>query len=72
MAIEGGVVSDPYAPRQRTWPIAWYSVGTMMGPILGPVLGGLIAGSLGESWVLWVASIMVGVASKSYRAGFGE
>jgi MFS family permease len=51
MAIGGGVVSDLYAPGQRTRPMAWYSVGVMMAPILGPVLGGLITGGLGWRWV---------------------
>jgi MFS family permease len=59
MAIGGGVVSDLYAPGQRTRPMAWYSVGVMMAPTLGPVLSGLITGGLGWRWVFWIASIMV-------------
>lgn len=61
MAIGGGVVSDLYPSGQRSRPMAWYSVGTMMGPALGPVLGGLITGGLEWRWVFWIASILVRV-----------
>ncbi|KAF2727239.1 MFS general substrate transporter [Polyplosphaeria fusca] len=61
MAIGGGVVSDLYASGQRTRPMAWYSVGTMMGPTLGPVLGGLITGGLDWRWVFWIAAILAGL-----------
>jgi MFS family permease len=61
MAIGGGLVSDLYAPGQRTRPMAWCSVGMMMAPTLGPVLGGLITGGLGWRWVFWIASIMVSI-----------
>lgn len=58
MAIGGGVVSDLYPSGQRSRPMAWYSVGTMLGPTLGPVLGGLITGGIGWRWVFWIASIL--------------
>lgn len=61
MAIGGGVASDLYEPSQRTRPMAWYSVGTMMGLALGLVLGGLITGGLNWRWVFWIASILAGI-----------
>jgi len=59
VAIGGGIISDLYAPGERTQPMAWYGAGMMLGPIVGPVLGGIITGGLGWRWVFWIATIMV-------------
>jgi multidrug resistance protein len=60
MAIGGAIVADLYAPGDRSGPLAFYGLGTMLAPTLGPVIGGVITGNLGWRWVFWIAAIMVG------------
>lgn len=58
MAIRDGVVSDLYTSGQRSRPMAWYFVGTMMGLTLGLALGEPVMGGLNWRWVFWIASIL--------------
>ena len=59
LAIGGAVVSDLYAPGERSQPMAIYSIGPVIGLALGPVVGGILTETLRWRWVFWFASILV-------------
>lgn len=57
IAIGGGVLSDIWAPDERSKAMSIYSIMPMLGPSLGPLASGPILQFSNWRWIFWAKSI---------------